>query len=214
LHGYAIVGVFGDGTTRAFSIPSLKELGVARLPMLDKGRISSTIVTHSGDIIGWTGPSEIALTNVWGTGQPLPPSQDRLYNPEAVIPPRPTISNLQWIAGTQYVSPTDLDILIGGPDRPPSKRMMAAAAEESRLRSGPSRAGTASSQEGWGDYMARQLAERTEKLGIMGDSVDKVWLYPYLPYFDANGELRRRRVVRDGQVMQVNGQISRRETFF
>ena len=149
--------------------------------MLDKGRISSTIVTHSGDIIGWTGPSEIALLNVWGTGQPLPPSQDRLYNPEAVMPPRPTISNLQWIAGTQYVSPTDLDLLIGGPDRPPSKRMMAAAAEESRLRGGVPGAGAASSQEGWGDYMARQLAERTEKLGIMGDSVDKVWLFLYLP---------------------------------
>jgi syntaxin-binding protein 5 len=177
LHGHAIVGIFGDGTTRAFSIPALKEIGMARLPQLDKGRISSTIVTHSGDIVGWTGPSELALLNVWGTGKELPPSQDRLYNPEALMPPRPTISNLQWIAGTQYISPTDLDLLIGGPDRPPSRRMMALAAEESRMRSGPTRAGTAGTaagQEGWGDWAARQLAERTEKLGIMGDSVEKV----------------------------------------
>jgi syntaxin-binding protein 5 len=38
-------------------------------------------------------------------------SQDRLFNPEALIPQRPTISNLQWMAGTQYVSPTDMDVL-------------------------------------------------------------------------------------------------------
>jgi syntaxin-binding protein 5 len=176
LHGYALVGIFGDGSTRAYSIPGLKELGAASLPMLDKPRISSTIITPSGDIFGWTSPSEIAMLNVWGTGLPLPPSRDKLFNPEAVIPPRPTISSLQWIAGTQYVSPTDLDLLIGGPDRPPSKRMMAAAAEEARQGRGvgPSKAGTASSQEGWGEYMTRQLNERTEKLGIMGDSVERV----------------------------------------
>jgi syntaxin-binding protein 5 len=177
LHGYALVGVFVDGSTRAYSLPGLKELGTASLSMLDKPRISSTIITPAGDIFGWTSPSEIAMLNVWGTGQPLPPSQDKLFNPEAVIPPRPTISSLQWIAGTQYVSPTDLDLLIGGPDRPPSKRMMAAAAEEARQgggAGGPSRAATASSQEGWGEYMTRQLNERTEKLSIMSDSVERV----------------------------------------
>lgn len=55
--------------------------------------------------------------------------------------------------------------------------MMAATAEEARQgrgAGGPSRAATASSQEGWGEYMTRQLNERTEKLGIMGDSVERV----------------------------------------
>jgi hypothetical protein len=176
--GYALVGLFGDGTTRAYSIPALKELGMARLSMLDKTRTSSTIVTTSGDIFGWTGPSEIAMISAWGTGQSLPRSQDRLFNPEALVPPRPTISNLQWISGTQYVSPTDLDLLIGGPDRPPSKRMLAAAAEEDRLArsggAGSSRIPGTQSTEGWGDYMTRQLNERTEKLNIMGDSMDKM----------------------------------------
>ena len=73
------------------------------------------------------------------------------------------------------MSPTDLDLLIGGPDRPPSKRMMAATAEEDRLaRAGSSRAPGTQSTEGWGEYMTRQLNERTEKLNIMGDSMDKV----------------------------------------
>lgn len=98
---------------------------------------------------------------------------DTLINPELSMPPRPTISSLQWVSGVQYVSPTDLDLLIGGPDRPPSKRMIAAAAAEQRMvRAGPGQAG--SSQEGWGDYLTRQLNERTEKLNIMGDSMDNL----------------------------------------
>jgi syntaxin-binding protein 5 len=214
LHGYALVGIFGDGSTRAYSIPGLKELGVASLPMLDKPRISSTIVTPSGDIFGWTSPSEVAMLNVWGTGQPLPPSQDKLFNPDAVIPPRPTISNLQWIAGTQYVSPTDLDVLIGGPDRPPSKRMMAATAEEARQGrgAGPSRAGAASSQEGWGEYMTRQLNERTEKLSIMGDSVERVlclW-FPFLRGIPLTTCYRYKRIARGGLRTRLNGRTSKK----
>jgi syntaxin-binding protein 5 len=151
---------------------------MARLSMLDKTRASSTVITSSGDIVGWTGPSEIAMIGAWGTGQPLPKSTDKLFNAEMVVPPRPTISNLQWISGTQYVSPLDLDLLIGGPDRPPSKRMLAAAAEEEQLArsggAGPSRVPGTQSTEGWGDYMTRQLNERTEKLNIMGDSMDKM----------------------------------------
>lgn len=76
------------------------------------------------------------------------------------------------------MSPTDLDILIGGPDRPPSKRMLAAAAEEDRLArsagAGPSYAPGTRSTEGWGQYMTRQLNERTEKLNLMGDSMERV----------------------------------------
>jgi syntaxin-binding protein 5 len=54
--------------------------------------------------------------------------------------------------------------------------MMVLAAEEDRLArsGGPSRAGTAPSQEGWGDYMTRQLNERTERLNIIGDSTDQM----------------------------------------
>lgn len=176
LHGFAIVGVFNDQTTRAFSIPGLKELGRARIQQLDTTRSTDVIVSRTGDILGWTGPSELAILPVWGTGLGIQNPDDKLINPELQIPPRPTISNLQWISGTQYVSPTDLDLLIGGPDRPPSKRMMAAAAAEASLARGGSiqRAGSGASQEGWGEYLTRQLNERTEKLNIMGDSMDNL----------------------------------------
>jgi syntaxin-binding protein 5 len=69
--GLALVGLFGDGTTRAFSIPGLKELASARLDgMLDVRRFQDAIVTNNGDVIGWTGPSEIAVVNIWGMPAP------------------------------------------------------------------------------------------------------------------------------------------------
>ena len=171
LHGMALVGVFGDRRTRAFSLPGLKEIGNSPLPMIDGARIGNSLVTEDGEVICWTGPSELAVLQVWGTGQALENAADRLVNPDLAIPPRPTISNMQWISGTQYISPADLDLLIGGPGRPPSKRMLdASAAMEEQARVGPSNP----SQEGWGDYLTRQLNERTEKLNIMNDSIDGI----------------------------------------
>lgn len=174
LHGFALVGAFGDRTTRAFTLPGLKEINRVPLNMLDASRSTNTIVASTGDVVGWVGPSELVVIPVWGTGKGLQNTDDKLINPELLIPARPTISNMQWISGTQYVSPMDLDLLIGGPDRPPSKRMIEAAAVEARMaRAGGTtspRAGT--SQEGWGEYLQRQINERTEKLNLMGDNMD------------------------------------------
>ncbi|POS78907.1 hypothetical protein DHEL01_v202701 [Diaporthe helianthi] len=179
LHGFALVATFGDGSARAFSLPGLKEISKAPLPMLDPTRSTSNIVSSTGDIIGWAGPSELVIIPAWGTGKGKDHlnNDDKLVNPEAVIPPRPTISNVQWLSGTQYVSPTDLDLLIGGPDRPASKRMMAAAAAEAKLAGagpGASSSGAGASNEGWGEYLQRQLNERTEKLNLMGDNMESL----------------------------------------
>lgn len=116
---HALVGIFGDGSARAFSLPALKEIAVARLSTeIDMSRLSETLVTSSGDIIAWTGPSELATFHVWGSEQGRTKPQDKLFNREVVIPTRPIISNLQWLSGSQYVLPADLDLLIGEPDRP------------------------------------------------------------------------------------------------
>lgn len=174
LQGFAVVGLFEDRTARAFSIPGLKDLGKAELSMVDSTKSKSAIVTQTGDIFAWTGPSEMTVVHVWGNGKPLQQSPDIMVNPGLQCPPRPTISNMQWISGTQYVSPLDLDILVGGPDRPPSKRMMDAAAAERRAAAGGTGAmasGTAS-QESWGAYLTRQVNERTEKMGFMSESMD------------------------------------------
>ena len=110
--GHAFVGLFGDGTARAYSLPALREIATAKVDhMLDVRRFADSVITPQGNVLGWTGPSETALITVWGTGEQLHKSQDRLFNPEALIPPRPTISNMQWVSGTQFITPADMDVL-------------------------------------------------------------------------------------------------------
>lgn len=119
------------------------------------------------------------MLSLFGTGQPLPHCHDKLFNPDALIPPRPTISNVQWITGTQYVTPADLDLLIGGPNRPPSKRMIEQARADEQQRRAAGRAGASSNavaqqDEGYWAYMQRQIQERTEKLGLADDSMSNL----------------------------------------
>ena len=65
--GYAIVGLFGDGTARAYTIPSMKEIATSNArDILDVRRFSDAVITPTGNILGFTGPSEMALINVWG----------------------------------------------------------------------------------------------------------------------------------------------------
>lgn len=178
--GYAMVGLFGDGNARAFSIPSLREIGSVKAnDILNVRRFSDAVISPTGKILGFTGPSEMALINIFGTGESLVRSQDKIFNPEALIPPRPTISNVQWITGTQYVTPADMDTLIGGPNRPPSKRMIEQARSEEEQRRQAGRSATASSSaapqdEGYWAYMQRQVQERTEKLGFAGDGMESL----------------------------------------
>ena len=73
-------------------------------------------------------------------------------------------------------------ILIGGADRPPSARMLAQARSDEAARRSANRAEAsavgssrdAGNEEGYWAYMQRQLNERTEKLGIMGESMDRL----------------------------------------
>lgn len=178
--GYALLGLFGDGNARAYSLPALREIGSAPAGnVLDVRRFGDAVITPQGTVVGFTGPSEIALLDLWGTGDSLVEgrSQDKIFNPEALIPPRPTISNVQWLTGTQYVTPADMDILIGGPDRPPSKRMVAQSRADEEKARAAGRANAAkggSADEGYWACMQRQVQERTEKLGMMGDSMEQL----------------------------------------
>jgi WD40 repeat protein len=174
--GYALVALFKDGNAKAFSIPALQEIGGARIGnILDRDRLGDAIITETGDIFGWTGPSETAMLNIWGTGIVISRSKDIIFNPELTIPARPTISNFQWISGSQYITPSDMDLLIGGPDRPPSKRMLAQArADEIAARQAGRGQAQGGQDEGYWAYMQNQLNERTKNLNLVGDSVNKL----------------------------------------
>lgn len=70
--GYVLCGLFGDGTVRAYTLPALKELNSIKVShILDTRRFADSIIIPNGDIFGWTGPSEMALINMWGTGELL-----------------------------------------------------------------------------------------------------------------------------------------------
>ncbi|KAI5842507.1 lethal giant larvae like, C-terminal-domain-containing protein [Morchella snyderi] len=180
-HGICLSCVMDTGVVKSFSIPGLKEIGEVRLSdYYDPSRLAETILLDSGYIFGWTSQAECMLLYIWGKGQRLDHlPKDVLYNPEAPVPTRPTISNFQWISGTQHVTPADLDLLIGGPDRPMSKKMieqMRAEEKQARLdaRAGNQAGGSGRQEEGIFASMSRSIQERTEKLNLVGDSMDKL----------------------------------------
>lgn len=70
--GYSLVGLFGDGNARAFSIPALRDIGRSPINhIFDMRRLSDACITPGGGVMTWVGPSEVGLFNVWGTGKTL-----------------------------------------------------------------------------------------------------------------------------------------------
>lgn len=68
----SFVGLFGDGRVRAYSIPALKEISSKDVTnIFDIRKFGDARISPSGDVLGWTGPSELAMLNVWGAGLPL-----------------------------------------------------------------------------------------------------------------------------------------------
>lgn len=77
-YGHALLGLFGDGCAKILSIPALKEIASANVAnILDVRRFAEAVITPTGDVCGWTGPSEIAILNVWGAGDDLYVCHDR-----------------------------------------------------------------------------------------------------------------------------------------
>lgn len=75
-------------------------------------RLHETVITPEGDVFCWTDKMECSLFTIYGRGLKMSdiPS-DALYDALKTVPPRPTISNLHWIMGTQYLGPNDLNLL-------------------------------------------------------------------------------------------------------
>lgn len=170
-----------NSSLKAYTLPGLKSIPVE----INLSRLSSPItILESGHILGWSGEHELELVYMFGKGAKLDDPTilpDVLYNPETPPPPRPTISNLQWLSGTQYISTADLDLLIGGPDRPMSVKqqmqLRQEAAEAKRAEREGAHAGPARTNSGGGGVwanMTKSIQERTEQLSFAGDSMDKL----------------------------------------
>ena len=79
----ALVGLFGDGHARTFSIPGLKELSAMRIGhLLDARRLPDAMIAPTGDVFGWTGPSELIVVNAWGVGEDKSVNTSKCYTDE------------------------------------------------------------------------------------------------------------------------------------
>jgi len=124
--GVAVAVVSHNRKITLWSIPELQRIGEAMLPnsvvaersvrsvhlRITYGRLHRAVVTPSGDVFCWTDRMECALFTMWGRGMKMSEiPNDALYDALKTVPARPTISNLQWIMGTQYLSAADLNLL-------------------------------------------------------------------------------------------------------
>jgi syntaxin-binding protein 5 len=111
--GIAVAVVSNNRRITAWSLPDLQRIAEITIPNhVVEERLHETVITPDGDIFCWTDKMECSLFTIWGRGLQMSdiPS-DALYDPLKTVPPRPTISNLQWIMGTQYISPQDFNVL-------------------------------------------------------------------------------------------------------
>lgn len=71
-YSFGLAGLFGDGTAKLFSLPGLKEIASASMTRyLDVRRFMDAVITPTGLVYGWMGPSEVGILNLWGSGQDL-----------------------------------------------------------------------------------------------------------------------------------------------
>ena len=67
--GWVLLGLFGDGCAKAFSVPGLKEIGSMKIDEgLDVRNFGKAHITATGSVLGWTGPSQMALVSAIGSG--------------------------------------------------------------------------------------------------------------------------------------------------
>ncbi|KAI5817520.1 lethal giant larvae like, C-terminal-domain-containing protein [Pyronema omphalodes] len=148
-----------DGSVQNYSLPGLSAVGKKLdLPFNMSREIR---IMENGHIVGWIGNSaEIAMVSI--VPKNFKRVLDVLYNPDTPPIQRPTISNLQWVTGTQFVSIEDLNVIIGGVNRP-EKLTPAQVAEVQ-----------ASSSTGVFSDLAKRINERGEKLQGVEDSFDSL----------------------------------------
>jgi intracellular sulfur oxidation DsrE/DsrF family protein len=123
-NGIAIAVVANNRRITAFSIPEVQRIAEIVLPnyVLSerlshsffklRNRLHEIVITPDGDLFCWTDKMECSLFTMWGRGLKMSDiPADALFDAVKSVPARPTISNLQWIMGTQYIRTEDLNLL-------------------------------------------------------------------------------------------------------
>ncbi|EDO17910.1 hypothetical protein Kpol_1010p25 [Vanderwaltozyma polyspora DSM 70294] len=163
-----LVNILVNGEIKILSTPDLKEVKSLRSPVaLQSKYMQESSVLENGDILVRSGQFNavlLSVVNEFATGLRRQPvdnnklqSTDTLYNPTLKIPYRPQVSSLQWARGTVMITASQLDSLLSGEKRPPSKY------EESAIALGtvtlkPPKKSTQKMVEAGGQYKPEDMA--------------------------------------------------------
>ncbi|CAI4053483.1 hypothetical protein N7582_005733 [Saccharomyces uvarum] len=113
-----------NGHVKIFSVPDFKEQMSEHIPFPIAAKyITESSVLRNGDIAIRVGEFQASLFSTVKEPNTAPSAQvsDVLYINGVRIPYRPQVNSLQWVRGTVYCTPAQLDELLGGKNRPDSK---------------------------------------------------------------------------------------------
>ncbi len=130
--GIVLAILVKSGFVKLCSLPSLSDIANVKLPKevyaqvkesLESGMATQSDLLRSGELfVRYSKTESVYITTNEKTRHKDDTNTDRLFNENAIIPPRPTASTLLWAKGQiSYVSVDDLAMLVAGPNRKPPK---------------------------------------------------------------------------------------------
>ncbi|KAG5518344.1 hypothetical protein PMAC_003141 [Pneumocystis sp. 'macacae'] len=127
----AVACVLNDRKVLLISLSNLSFIATINLPPLFTDKLNKSIVTMAANIYLWINETEFSLFYLLGSGVRINKLASHvLYDDLKKIPQRPTISTWEWIIGTNYITIPELDLLIGGPNRPLPKKLLDSLTEQ------------------------------------------------------------------------------------
>lgn len=161
--GVVLALLVRTGFIKLLSLPSLHDIANIKLPKetyrmvqesLESGTALDSDLLSSGEMFVRTSETESVYISAYEKSKSKDETEtDKLFNPNSIIPPRPSASTLLWAKGQiSYVSVEDLAMLIAGPNRKAPKT------EESTLAHNISP--EANPQANYGGYNARAPKEK------------------------------------------------------
>ncbi|RCK57682.1 Lethal(2) giant larvae SRO77 [Candida viswanathii] len=133
-HGVVLAILAKTGFVKLCALPSLADIANIKLPsevyLKVKDSLESGTATHSdlllsGELFIRSSKTEAVYVSTQEKSRfKAEEETDKLFNENAIIPPRPSASALLWAKGQiSYVSTEDLASLIAGPSRKPPKNI-------------------------------------------------------------------------------------------
>ncbi|KTW31251.1 uncharacterized protein T551_01323 [Pneumocystis jirovecii RU7] len=127
----AVACVLNDKRVLLISLSNLSLITSINLPSSFSDKLNKSIVTLAANIYLWVNETELSLFYLLGNGVRINEfSSGVLYDDLKKVPQRPTISTWEWIIGTNYITIAELDLLIGGSNRPLPKKLLNSLAEQ------------------------------------------------------------------------------------